>query len=95
MLAVSAVLMWPPRALASGVNASAKFEVVESDRESENRITGESTETSSTVLRQRYFLNFSRSIYPYLIITGGSNFNVEDVESEFGDRKSTRLNSSH
>jgi hypothetical protein len=65
------------------VNLSANYDTIDSDTDQENRITGETTETTSTVRRQRYFLNFSRQFYPYLVFSGGGNFALEKTGSEF------------
>ena len=61
------VLVLPRTAWTDSFRISANFETIDSDSESENRITGQSTETNSTQFRQRYYLNFSRNFYPYLI----------------------------
>lgn len=77
------VLDLPRTAWTDSFRISANFETIDSDSESENRITGQSTETNSTQFRQRYYLNFSRNFYPYLIFSGGGNFSLEDTESKF------------
>ncbi|MGD8352716.1 MAG: hypothetical protein PVJ01_01010 [Pseudomonadota bacterium] len=68
---------------ADGVNLSANFDTIDTESDQENRITGETSETSSSVRRQRYFLNFSRHFYPYLVFSGGGNFGLEETESDF------------
>ena len=73
----------PGTAGAAGFDLNAGYGYSSSDRETENRVTGQSSESSSTTLSQRYNLYFSRDIYPYLIFTGGGNFRIDDTESEF------------
>jgi len=77
-----ALLGLPVIAGADSVTLSTNFEYLNSDSETENKITLERSETSSTILRQRYNLNLSRRLYPYLVFTGGGSFRIEDTESD-------------
>lgn len=88
------VLQLPANARAGSVNLSAGFEYTGSESESENQITGENTETSSAIHRQRYNLNFSRNIYPYLVFSGGSNFRIDNTDFKFNGGRTEVENSS-
>lgn len=72
-----------PVAKADGINLSANLDTIDSESDQENKLTGETSETTSSVRRQRYFLNFSRHFYPYLVFSGGGNFGLEETESDF------------
>jgi hypothetical protein len=83
LLAVGAAPVVPETARADNVSLSAQFEYLSSDSETENKITLDRTESGSSVFRQRYNLNLSRNIYPYLVFRGGGSFKIEDTESDF------------
>ena len=73
----------PEIAAAAGFDFNATYGYTSTEAETENRITGQDSESDSTIKSQSYNLYFSRDIYPFLIITGGGNFRITDTESEF------------
>jgi hypothetical protein len=82
LLVAGAVHVLPGTGRAESVSLSAQFDHFVSGSETENKITLDETESDSTVFRQRYNLNLSRQIYPYLVFTGGGSFKVEDTDLE-------------
>lgn len=82
VLTVFVVLKATLTARASSFDLQAGFGYSGSDSESENKLTGDKSESSFTSLSQAYNLYFSRDFFPYLIFSGGGNFRIDDTDSQ-------------
>ena len=58
-----------------------KFTYTNSESETTNKATGETTSSASSRFKQRYNLDFSKSLYPYLTLVGGTSYDLENATS--------------
>ena len=83
-------LLWS-NARAEGVNFNAKYLYTDSNGDTKIKATGEKTSTNFDRLDQRYNLDISKNIYPYLIFATGSIYEYNKLTTETGGDR-TRFN---
>jgi hypothetical protein len=76
-----------PHARAEGINFNAEYLYTNSDGDTKIKATGEKINTNFDRFDQRYNLDISKNIYPYLIFSTGSIYEYNKLTSETeGDR---------
>jgi hypothetical protein len=65
-----------------------QLEYISADIEQENRATGEKTDSEFSFFRQKYDLEFQKTLFPYLYLRTGGHFELIDSKSEREDTTS-------
>ena len=58
-----------------------EFTYTNSESDTTNKATGEMTSSASSRFKQRYNLDFSKSLYPNLTLVGGTSYDLENATS--------------
>ncbi len=68
-------------AWAEGINFRGEFNYLNSDSETTNKTTGQVNASVFSRFNQRYNLDFSKTLYPYLILKGGTFYELNNSTS--------------
>jgi hypothetical protein len=68
---------------ADRINLQGEFTYTNSDSETTNKTTGLTAASTFSVFNQRYNLDFSKTIYPYLALGGGTRYELNNSTSTF------------
>jgi len=72
---------------AEGINFRTELTYTNSDTKNTNKITGEKTKTESSSFNQKYNVDLSKTIYPYLTFAAGTFFESDDRTSKTAGTK--------
>ncbi len=75
---------------ADGINLNGEITYQDIDTTTTNKTTGEKFDTNSYLIRQRYNLDLSKTIYPYLSFDTGTIFELNETTSKTEGTKTDR-----